>query len=310
MVSLPSRPMISKRKLVLPFGPGGMQPRHPVFRARQSQEAIVVDLSRPEIAGHGAVGQGEIAEKPARQVDQMRALVDQLAAAGNFLVKAPLLLIADAAAMAVAAANEHQRPDRALVGQLLGAHDRGMEAVIEADLDDALVLLRPPRSSGATSAGWRPAGFSTSTWRPASTAASAIGASWSCGVAINTASASTAIASRQSAIARAPVCCASRARRSASGSQTATISCPVAAAARFAPIRPHPMMHEPHSAVSPCLAAILRHDAAQRIDIGLRDLLPLFGRKRPGIPGRRDQPSGQPVALGGWRDSRIAPRRA
>src|SRR5580692_164875 len=103
-----------------------MQPRHPVFRTRQRQEAIVLDLSRPEITRNSAVGQGELAEKPAGEIDQMRALVDQFAAAGNFLVKTPLVFIADPAAMAVAAPNEQQRTDRALVRKLFRARDRGM----------------------------------------------------------------------------------------------------------------------------------------------------------------------------------------
>src|SRR6185437_4545003 len=49
-------------------------------------------------------------------------------------------------------------------------------------------------------------------------------------------------ASRQSATARPPVCRASRSRRSGSGSHTATISWAAAAAARFEPIRPQPMI--------------------------------------------------------------------
>ena len=67
----------------------------------------------------------------------MRALIDQFAAAGNLRLETPLFLVADAAAMAVAAANEQQGADAALIGKRLGARDRGMEAVIEADLDDA-----------------------------------------------------------------------------------------------------------------------------------------------------------------------------
>ncbi len=106
----------------------------------------------------------------------MRALVDQFATAGNFLVKTPLVFIADAAAMAVAAANEQQRTDRALVGELFGARDRGMEAMIEPDLDDPLVFAGS-REQRRDLGRRRPAGFSTSTWRPASIAASAIGAS-------------------------------------------------------------------------------------------------------------------------------------
>ena len=50
----------------------------------------------------------EFAEKPARQIDQMRTLVDKLSAARNRGVRAPFLIIADASAMPVATANKHQ----------------------------------------------------------------------------------------------------------------------------------------------------------------------------------------------------------
>ncbi len=48
----------------------------------------------------------------------MHALVDQLAAAGTRRIGAPLVLVADAAAMTVASAHEHQRP------QVPAGHDR------------------------------------------------------------------------------------------------------------------------------------------------------------------------------------------
>ena len=84
----------------------------------------------------------KIAEKPARQIDQVHALIDQFAAAGLLRVRAPLLLVADAAAVAVAAAHEHQVAERACVEQLAGLAERGMIAMVEADAHE------PATSSG------------------------------------------------------------------------------------------------------------------------------------------------------------------
>src|SRR5581483_4972698 len=126
---------------VLPFGPGRMQPGHALPGAGEREETIVLHGSLPEIGRYRAVSQRELAEEPARQIDQMRALIDQLAAAGNFGLEAPLFLVTDASAMPVASADEHQRADTAVIGERLGLRDCGMEAVIEADLDNAPALL-------------------------------------------------------------------------------------------------------------------------------------------------------------------------
>ena len=48
----------------------------------------------------------------------MRALVDQLAAAGSFGIGPPFPFVADAAAVAVAPAHEHQLAERAGIDQL------------------------------------------------------------------------------------------------------------------------------------------------------------------------------------------------
>src|SRR6266481_4075818 len=122
---------------VLPFGPGGVQPGHPLLFSSECEKAIVLHGSLPEIGRRSTVGQVELAEKPARQVDQVRALIDQFAAAGNLRLEAPFLLVADAPSVPVAAANEQQRSDAAFIGKGLSPCDRRMEAVVEADLDDA-----------------------------------------------------------------------------------------------------------------------------------------------------------------------------
>ena len=53
----------------------------------------------------------ELAQEPACEVDEMHALIDEFAAAGELGIGAPLAVVADAAAVAVARADEHQRPD-------------------------------------------------------------------------------------------------------------------------------------------------------------------------------------------------------
>jgi hypothetical protein len=82
-----------------------------------------------------AVDDGELAEEPAGEVDEVDALVDQLAAAGERGVGAPLAVVAAAAAVAVAAAQEHQRAERAGVEELAGFLRAGVEAVIVAEAD-------------------------------------------------------------------------------------------------------------------------------------------------------------------------------
>ena len=117
-----------------------MQPGHLPACAAQRHEAIVVGLHIPEQCRHRCVVDGQVAEKPARQIDQVRALIDQLAAAGNRGLRAPFFLIADASAVAIARADEHQRTEHAGVDDLPRLLKAGVEAMIEPGLDDALVL--------------------------------------------------------------------------------------------------------------------------------------------------------------------------
>ena len=204
-MSLPVRPMISSENRFF----------HSVHDACSQASWPAAVLNARKQLSSTAPGQKYVGAKPKARLRSPRnqrersircePWIDQFAAAGDFGVEAPLLLVAEAAAMAVAAANEQERTDRALVDQRLGARDRRMEAVIESDLGDDAA---PPRRLGdRTHLLGPPAGFSTSTWRPASTAASAIAARLSWVVAITAASMSAAIASRQSATARADVAC-------------------------------------------------------------------------------------------------------
>ena len=74
---------------------------------------------------------GEVAEEPAREINEMHALVDEFAAAGKRRIGAPLAVVADAPPVAVASADEHQRTKRARLVKAARLKERGVEAVIE-----------------------------------------------------------------------------------------------------------------------------------------------------------------------------------
>ena len=57
----------------------------------------------------------EVAQKPARQIDEVHALIDQFTTARDGRIGAPLALVAGPAAMSVAAANKDQRADGARI---------------------------------------------------------------------------------------------------------------------------------------------------------------------------------------------------
>src|SRR5580658_2921448 len=79
----------------------------------KQQESVIFHGHLPEEAGRAPGDAREVAQEPARQVDQVDALVEQLAAARNGRIRAPLALIAGAAAVAVASADKQQGADRA-----------------------------------------------------------------------------------------------------------------------------------------------------------------------------------------------------
>ena len=71
-----------------------------------------------------------------REVEQVHALVDQLAAAGARRVGAPLAVVAEAAAVPVAAAQVHQLAVLARADLAAARAEARVEAVVEADLDE------------------------------------------------------------------------------------------------------------------------------------------------------------------------------
>ncbi len=76
-----------------------------------------------------------VAEEPTRQVNQVNALIEQFAAAGDGRVGAPFLVVAKAAAVAVAGADVEQWADVPGVHEFACLDKGWMKAVVEADLD-------------------------------------------------------------------------------------------------------------------------------------------------------------------------------
>ena len=77
----------------------------------------------------------KIAEEPAGEIDQVRALVDQFAAAGERRVGAPFAIVAGSSAVTIAAADKHHLAQRAAFKDLARPAECAVIAVIEADAD-------------------------------------------------------------------------------------------------------------------------------------------------------------------------------
>ena len=72
----------------------------------------------------------------------MDALVDQFAAAGQLRIGPPFAVVTDAAALAVAGAEEHERSEFAAADDLHKLEARGMVAVVVAHADERAGGLR------------------------------------------------------------------------------------------------------------------------------------------------------------------------
>ena len=86
--------------------------------------------------------QRQRADQPVAEVEQVHALVHQLAPARELTTSAPFVLVAEPPSVAVAGADEHDVAVRAGASLLHAARDPGMEPVVEAYLHDPAVLLR------------------------------------------------------------------------------------------------------------------------------------------------------------------------
>ena len=131
-----------EREKIFPFRATDVQPRGLAFGRAQTQKGIVVHRHLPEIGCRVAFNFFEIAQKPARQINQMNSLVNQLAAAGKFRIGAPFLVVTDAPAMAVTRANETSiRPSRRIKN--LPRLEKGrMITMIETDADTNAMIIR------------------------------------------------------------------------------------------------------------------------------------------------------------------------
>ena len=114
------------------------------FSPEREMLQAMIDKSQDDV--------GERPEEPARQVDQVDALVQQLAAARDRRVGAPLAVVADPAAVAVARADVQQLADRAGVDQRAGLLEGRVEAVVEPDPHEPPVARRPPRAAASSAA--------------------------------------------------------------------------------------------------------------------------------------------------------------
>src|ERR1035437_6746231 len=144
-----------------------------------------------------------------------------------------------------------------------------------------------------------PAGFSTRTCLPFFTAASATGASAKLIVAIITTSTFGELtACSNDSVTMQPELCAAIFFARSSCVSHATVTLPGASRFnRFCPMRPQPMRATRKFISIPFLAAIFGHDAAQAVDIRLRQFVAIFLQILPRIPLRADELAGDAVAL-------------
>src|SRR5438067_1840570 len=118
-----------------------MQPGDVARRRAKTDEGVVFNRHRPEVVGNVAVYFDEIARKPARQIDQVRALVKKLAAAGQARISPPLALVPRTTSMSVPAADVHQIAYLTVNKQTMRLLQREVESVVEAYLDDDIVEM-------------------------------------------------------------------------------------------------------------------------------------------------------------------------
>src|SRR5712691_1794563 len=131
-----------EREKVLPLRPTGVQAGHLPIGCAQGTERVVFHRRVPERASQHRKHLAEFTEKPAKQIQSVNALVEQLAAATLSAVGAPLLLIAGAPAVAVAAAEKYQPADAAGSSQRVRFPQRRVVSVIEAGFELRAIARR------------------------------------------------------------------------------------------------------------------------------------------------------------------------
>ena len=130
-VQLSGAPVDFEREEVFPFRAAHLQPRGLAGGGAEIEKGVVVHRHVPKARARVPLDAGEVAEEPAREINEMHALVDEFAAAGKRRIGAPLAVVADAPPVAVASANKHQRTKRARLVKAARLEERGVKAVIE-----------------------------------------------------------------------------------------------------------------------------------------------------------------------------------
>src|ERR1700744_4875471 len=103
------------------------------------KKSVVVDRHVPKKRIHKPVDLRPLPKEPAREVDQVNSLVNQLSAARLFRVRPPFFVVAYAAAMSITGADEHERAHHSGFEDLPSLLKGRMVAVIVAGTDHEIV---------------------------------------------------------------------------------------------------------------------------------------------------------------------------
>ena len=126
---------------VLPFAAAHGEPGGLAGGVAEAEKRVVIHGHFPEIGGDVACHGGEVAEENAGEVNEVDALVNEFAAAGELGVGAPFFFVAEAAALAVASAHKHHGAERAAAEDFQRLEGGGMVAVVVADAHEGAGLL-------------------------------------------------------------------------------------------------------------------------------------------------------------------------
>src|SRR5205814_3413048 len=107
-VQFPAPAVYLEGKEILPFGAADVEKGGRIPRGSQQEKGVVVDRHLPEIRVSKSLDAREVAEEPARQVDQMDPLIDELATPGQVRIGPPLRFVPDSTAVSVPTAHEHE----------------------------------------------------------------------------------------------------------------------------------------------------------------------------------------------------------
>jgi len=109
-----------------------MQESYLFTRRLENKKPVVFDWHIPEIGMRVAIHLDEFPQKPAPEIDEVHALIDQLATTRQFRIRAPLLIVTESTPVPVAGSQKHQRPERAGLDDASRLPKCSMIAVIEA----------------------------------------------------------------------------------------------------------------------------------------------------------------------------------